>query len=175
MGADLYLDKVDSRKYQKLKDSDQYADLFRILDEAQGILPEVPVPETPVSADTGVITIGDPDEDSPVLVTGNSIYTHMVLGAILASADIDCHILSVDTGGHTVDMSVVLNIFRGEGVKKTVDASDIKKTAGHRVMIIPGFAAYFKDEVERETGWDVLVGPVCGLELPMYLIMNWPQ
>ncbi len=174
MGADLYLDRADIQKYESLMDTSQYADLFRLLDEAENILPEVPVPETPVSADTGAISIGDPDESSPVLVTGNSIYTHMVLGAVLDTSGIDCHLISVDTGGHTVDMSVVLNIFSGEEVKKTIYSSQIEKVVEHRVMVIPGFAASLKDEVERETGWDVFVGPVCGMELPPYLIINWP-
>lgn len=172
MGADLYLDRVDAGKYQELRKNEEYEDLFRILDEAEDILPEVPVPETPVSADSGAITFGDPDESSPVLITGNSIYTHMVLGAILATANIDCHLLSVDTGGYTVDMSVVLNIFKGDEIRKTINASGIEKVVHHRVMIIPGLAADFKNEVERETGWEVLVGPVCGIELPMY-IRKW--
>ncbi len=175
MGADLYLDRVDTQKYQGLMDNSQYADLFRLLDEAEDILPEVPVPETPVSADTGVITIGTPDEGSPVLVTGNSIYTHMVLGTVLDTADMDCYIMSIDTGGHTVDMSVVLNIFSGKEIKKTVYSSGIEKLVEHRSMVIPGFAASLKDEVEKETEWNVLVGPVCGMELPPYLIINWPQ
>lgn len=174
MGADIYLDKVDSQKYQGLVDRG-YAELFRVIDEAEDILPEVPVPETPVSADTGSITFGNPDKNSPVLITGNSIYTHMILGATLAAADIDCYLLSVETDGHTVDMAVVLDLFSGEEIRKTIDASGIKEAVEHRVMIIPGFAADSREEVERETGWSVIVGPVCGVELPMFLIMNWSQ
>ncbi|MFW6185335.1 MAG: hypothetical protein ACOC5C_01520 [Halobacteriota archaeon] len=175
MGADLYLDMVNIQKYGKFMGNSRYAELFRIIDEAEDILPEVPIPETPVSANTGAITFGEPDESSPVLITGNSVYTHMVLGAILATAGIDCHLVSIDTGGHTVDMSVVLNIFSGKEIWETINSSGIEETVEHRIMVIPGFAASLRDEVERETGWNVLVGPVCGMELPMYLIINWPQ
>lgn len=174
MGADLYLDRIDTKKYNEVKEEGD-EDSLRIIDEAEDILPEVPVPETPVSADTGAIIFGDPDENSPVLVTGNNIYTHMVLGTILATAGIDCHLLSIDTGGYTVDMSVVLNMFSGDKIRKTVNSSGIKDVVKHRSMVIPGFAAGSRDEVEMETGWSVLVGPVCGVEIPMYLTLNWPK
>lgn len=172
MGADLYLHKVDVQKYQGVINNSN-AELFSIINDAENVLPEIPVPETPVPADTGSITFGEPDQDSPVLITGNSLYTHMVMGTILDTVGINCYLLSVDTEGYTVDMAVLLGKFSCDEVRRILDASGIEGSVEHRVMVIPGFAAELKDDLERETGWNVLVGPICGVELPIYLVTNW--
>ena len=43
----------------------------------------------------------------------------------------------------------------------------------HKEMTIPGFAKPLNGEIERLTGWDVNVGPICCGELPLYFGEDW--
>jgi len=130
----------------------RYMKFIKIVMDARSILPEVPIPENPVAVEIGVFAIGEPDEASPVLVTGNSLYTHAVVGAALTAADINCYLVSIDTDGYTVDMAALLSLFSGEKVRTILENSNIEDKVEHRILIIPGFAAASKRDVE-EKNW----------------------
>ncbi len=167
MYADLYLDRIDISRYQCLRNDSRYRKLLDDIASADSFLPEIPVPEIPTPVATGVIDIGEPSEDSPVLVTGNSLYTHEVIGVVLVNAGIDCYLVSTDTEGYTVDMAVYLGLFRADRVRTEI--VNLEDKVKHETLIIPGFAASLREDIEHETGWNVHVGPVCGVELPIYL------
>ncbi|HID43520.1 MAG TPA: hypothetical protein EYP30_07085 [Archaeoglobaceae archaeon] len=173
MKAKLYIEEVKIEKYMQFRNDVRYKKYFRIIDDANKILPEIPIPENPVSVDTGYIEVGEPDRYSPVIVTGNSLYTHTVIGFILTESETDCHLLSADTDGYTVDMAVYLGIFNAERVKDVIDETDISSKINHNQIIIPGFASKMKEEVEVLTGWRTIVGPVCAVELPIFIATQW--
>ncbi len=162
--ADIYLDRINLRRYEELREDSRCQKFFELVERAEEILPKVPIPELPVPSTVGVIEIGDSSE-KPFLVTGNSIYTHMLLGAILDYAKISAKIVSIDTDGYTVDMAVLLEKFRGYKVKEVL----LKNNTKPERIIIPGFASKLKKEIEDEVGCEVIVGPECAVELPLFL------
>jgi len=173
MKARLYLEEIRIEKYSQFRNDVRYKKYFRIIEEAAKILPEVPIPENPVSVEPGYIEVGKPGRSSPVLVTGNSLYTHTVLGSILAESGMDCHLLSVDTDGYTVDMAVYLGLFNAERIEDVIEETHISGKINHNRIIIPGFASKIKEDVERLTGWEAVVGPICAAELPLFIAIRW--
>ncbi len=161
--ADIYLDKIDLKKYEELKKDKKNLRYFELVEKAEKILPKIPIPELPVPSTVGVIDIGN-SSNSLYLVTGNSIYTHMLLGAILDFAKISAKIISIDTEGYTVDMAVLLEKFNGYKIEEVIAKHKIKPEK----IIIPGFASKIKEEIE-ELGLDVIVGPECAVELPLFI------
>jgi hypothetical protein len=107
--VDIYLDSIDIKKYCSKCDEkcriEESSDC-KFLD--MRILPEIPMVEIPMPVKTGLFEMNEPDKKSPVIVTGNFLYTHTLLGAVLINAKIDCYVLSIDTEGHPVDMAAVL-------------------------------------------------------------------
>ena len=99
-----------------------------------------------------------------------SIKEGVRLGEVLAKAKINCHLLIIDTEGYSVDMAVYLEIFSGEKVRDAILDSNLKSVVNHKKLIIPGLAKKYKDDIEKETGWEILVGPVCAAEVPIYLL-----
>ena len=162
--ADIYLDKIDLRKYKGLEKDSRFKKYFELVERAEEILPKIPIPELPVPSSVGVIDFGG-GKDAPFLVTGNSVYTHTLLGAILDYADIPAKIVSIDTEGYTVDMAVLLEKFRGYKIREVLEMEGVSPD----MLIIPGLASKLKDEIERETRCKVVVGPVCAVELPLFL------
>jgi len=64
--------------------------------------------------------------------------------------------------------------FTATQIAKTVKQFDISNTINHRSLIIPGYVAMIKGELEEELpGWKVIVGPREAMDIGSYLKQNW--
>lgn len=119
-----------------------------------------------------LIEINSPDVDSPVVITGNSIITHRILKLIFETTGTKAFVIPVETIGYTLDNSIGSNAFTAMGVMRALTESGIVSKVSKRRMIIPGLASDQKSSIERITRWNVLVGPVSGFELPLFILQN---
>jgi len=131
-------------------------------------------PRVPVQVEPGLRKIGNPDENSPVMITTNFALTYYTVESDLTSAKIDCWLLVLDTGGICVEASVAGGQFTASGVKELMKQTKIEEKVRHRYLIIPGLAARLKGAIEDETGWKVLVGPIDSGRIKGWLEQNWP-
>jgi CO dehydrogenase/acetyl-CoA synthase gamma subunit (corrinoid Fe-S protein) len=97
----------------------------------------------------GLTRVGEPSETSPVLVTGNFQETARLLETILNTCGTPAFLLMSDTKGYSVDNAIEEKRFS---------------------PIIPGLARHLAGQIKQTTGWEVAVGPVSGLELPLFLV-----
>ena len=200
--AYLYLDKIDFLKYLKRTDcaecgiasceefinalrkgikrpqdcpflSNNEAYAFEVALKAEDLWPEVPLLTHPRPSLVGLVEINNPDAESLVLISGNNDYTEQVLLTTLGTTISPFFVIFVDTYGSTVDMSMIYQILTAERISNALKESDIKETATKREMIIPGFASSLKEDIEKFTGWQVTVGPICAAELPLFLSEIW--
>jgi CO dehydrogenase/acetyl-CoA synthase gamma subunit (corrinoid Fe-S protein) len=111
-----------------------------------------------------------PDSDSPIIVTGNSIVTHQILGLILNAAKIKAFVIPVDTMGFTYDNAVAGGNVTPMQVMKALTESGISNKNMSRKMIIGGLGSSLKSSIERITRWSIEIGPISGYELPLYLL-----
>ncbi|RLI77324.1 hypothetical protein DRP05_10455 [Archaeoglobales archaeon] len=196
MHADLYIDHIDVSKYLPMEDcldcgftckqfakrlikrevdvnkcphlSGKQRDYIKMVVDAENVLPKVPIYPSTITTKTGFVMAGN--KSSPILVTANYPHTQAVIGEVLAKANIQCNLLIIDTEGYSVDMAVYLNLFTGERVRTAILESDLQNLVNHKKLVIPGLAERYKDEIEEATGWEVLVGPVCAVEIPIFLL-----
>ncbi len=131
-------------------------------------------PRVPVQVEPGLRKIGNPDENSPVMITTNFALTYYTVESDLTSAKIDCWLLVLDTGGICVEAAVAGGKFTASGVKELMKQTKIEEKVKHRYLIIPGLAARLKGAIEDETGWKVLVGPIDSGRIKGWLEQNWP-
>jgi acetyl-CoA decarbonylase/synthase complex subunit gamma len=130
-------------------------------------------PRKPVSVESGLRTIGKPDEESPIFLTTNFALTYFTVANDLESAGINCYLLVLDTGGLAVEVSVAGGQFSPSGVKDLFSSSGIEKMVKHKKLIIPGMAARLKGEIEDLTGWEVIVGPRDSSQIKNFLTKYW--
>jgi len=140
---------------------------------AKEVLPSVPSLELPRPVSPELFELNEPRSDAPVLVTGNSEFTLTVLTGLLATTVSPFFLLLVDCRGDTVDMAMVYQSFTPERVLRALQAHDLAARVSHRRLLIPGFCAPLKGDLARATGWDIVVGPVCAGELPLFLGEAW--
>ena len=140
-----------------------------LLLNAEKLLPKIPMTMFPIPTDTGVFPINDPGKNSLVLVTGNSELTAELLFSFLGHTKTPLYLVLSDTSGDTVDMSAVNKSFSPESLRELLSKVDVEE----KELVIPGFLKDFKKDIEKTTGWNVVVGPICILELPFFLGDRW--
>jgi acetyl-CoA decarbonylase/synthase complex subunit gamma len=198
LDADLYLDRIDLTRYadtetcqicrvDSLEDlldrlrSGQFCpgqcphwprervEAFRLAIDAGRSLPAVPSLTVPRPAEAGFFELNGPAADSPVLITSNSQLTHEVLLAVLSTTTTPVWMLSVDTGGHTVDMSLVYGTLTPQSIAHALQAGDTPAEELTGQFILPGLAESLAALTSEMVGRRVDVGPVCAVELPLLL------
>ncbi|MGQ9688153.1 MAG: hypothetical protein ACUVXF_05105 [Desulfobaccales bacterium] len=140
---------------------------------AAEILPPVPALELPRPVPSELYELNNPDAASPVLVTGNSEFTLTVMTGLLAATVSPLYLLLVDCRGDTVDMAMVYESFTPERLQRALVAHDLAGKINHRRLVIPGFCTVLKEALARATGWEIVAGPVCAGELPLFLGESW--
>lgn len=130
-------------------------------------------PRRPVAVAPGLRVIGTPDENSPLLVTANFALTYFTVESDLQSAGVNCYLMVVDTEGLGVEVAVAGRQLTAEKVAEMLKSSGAEGKVKHRKLLIPGFAARLKGDIEDATGWEILVGPKDSADVKSFLEKHW--
>nr|MDO8077666.1 acetyl-CoA decarbonylase/synthase complex subunit gamma [Candidatus Freyarchaeota archaeon] len=106
-----------------------------------------------------LMAIGNPDQNSPVMVTTNFALTAYTVKSDLEQAKINAWLVILDTEGIGVESAAAGGQFNAGKVADTLQEFGVGDKVVHRAVIIPGMASRFKGEIEDLSGWDVYVGP----------------
>ena len=200
--ADLYVDKIDFQRYLTQTDCLQCgypsceafieaikagkakahdctfinrnkAYAFDAIEKIRALWPDVPLLTHPRLGFTGLIELNNPRPDSLVLVSGNNEYTEQVLMTVLGTTICPFFVLFIDTDGNTVDMSMIYQTLTAQRLYESIQSTHIEERVRGKDIMIPGLATSLQGDIERLTGWNVRVGPVCAAELPLFLSEIW--
>jgi acetyl-CoA decarbonylase/synthase, CODH/ACS complex subunit gamma len=117
-------------------------------------------PQRPMTVAEGIFEIGNPDENSPVLVTTNFALTYFIVSGEIEASRVPAWLLIKDSEGLSVLTAWAAGKFGGDDVGMFVKKSGIMDKVKHTEIIIPGYAAAIAGDVEEElSGWSVTVGP----------------
>jgi len=131
-------------------------------------------PQKPLQVEGGIYQVGEPTEDSPVYVSTNFSLTYFMLSSEIDASDQPSWIVIVDAEGMSVLTAWSAGKFGGEQVGKAVLASGIGDKIKHRKVIIPGYVAVIKGEMEDAMpGWEIMVGPQEAADIPSYVKEVW--
>lgn len=200
--ADLYLEKVDFLKYLKetdcaqcgIESCEEFVDAlkkgrkkpedcpflsknetyaFEVALKVKDLWPEVPLLTHPRPSLVGLVEINSPNSESSVLISGNNEYTEQILLTVLGTTISPFFVLFVNTDGNTIDMAMIYQTFTAERVYQAFKEMGISEKLRKRELIIPGFASFLKEDIEKLIGWQVKIGPVCAAELPLFFSEIW--
>jgi len=123
----------------------------------------------PFPCRTGLVEIGRPGRDAPVLLTGNFGLT--VERVKRALAGIDAYLLVANSRGVNVWCAATGGLLTNHDVVSVLKTSGIDERVDHRRLILPQLAATGIEGsyVRRKTGWKVAWGPVEADDIPDYL------
>ncbi|MFX1245688.1 MAG: HgcAB-like fusion protein [Promethearchaeota archaeon] len=124
-----------------------------------------------VATSPGLLPVGQPSPQSPVLVTCNYDLTIRRVLKTLQQAKIDCYVLVAPTRGINVWCAACGGDFTAHSVIAAIKLSGINNLVRHRGLILPQLAApgVDPDVIKQETGWTAQFGPVYAADIPAYL------
>jgi len=146
---------------------------FKTVLEAETYLPPIPQLTIPQPVEAGLFPINEPDRNSIVIVSGNNQYTFELLASIWAQGITPAYFLLLDCLGNTVDMAVLYGDFTSGRLLHILKETSLEEKVAHRHLIVPGYTRSLAQDFAKATGWEVEVGPVCAVELPLYLEDRW--
>jgi len=123
----------------------------------------------PLPTKPGLVKIGHPDRNSPVLLTCN--YQLTVERVKRALKGLDCYLLIANSRGINVWCGATGGHLTHYGVISILKLSGIERLVDHRTVIMPQLAATAIEPrvIEERTGWRIRWGPVYAHYLPAYL------
>lgn len=144
--------------------------LFPLLVERLNIYTD---PQRPMMMQQGIYPIGNPAEDSPVLITTNFALTYFIVSSEIEASRVPSWLLVMNTEGLSVLTAWAAGKFVGDVIGTFVKKSGITDKVKHRRIVIPGVAAGVSGDLEEElgTGWEVKIGPREAAHLSAYLRM----
>ena len=124
---------------------------------------------------TGLRRIGDPDADSPVLVTGNYDLTVRRLLRDLAGSD--AWLVVAPSSGINVWCAAAGGLLTTHQVVTALKTSGVDDHVRHRRAILPQLAAtgVLGRDVARRSGWKVVFGPVYGADVAEFVAAGYKK
>ncbi|WP_455284156.1 HgcAB-like fusion protein [[Eubacterium] cellulosolvens] len=137
---------------------------FILVNIVETLLRVVPVPTR-----TGLIIVGDPDRNSPVLLTCN--YSLTVERVRKTLEGLDAYLLVANSRGFNVWCGATGDHFTNHDVISVLKTSGIEELVDHRDVIMPQLAATGIEAniVRKKTGWNTRWGPVYAKDIPAFI------
>lgn len=127
-------------------------------------------PQRPMTVTEGIYEIGNPNENSPILVTTNFALTYFIVSGEIEGSRVPAWLLVKDSEGLSVLTAWAAGKFSGDDVGAFIKKSGIIDKVKHKEIIIPGYAASIAGDMEEELpGWKVTVGPREAAHIPAFL------
>ncbi|MGQ9730021.1 MAG: acetyl-CoA decarbonylase/synthase complex subunit gamma [Candidatus Zipacnadales bacterium] len=126
-------------------------------------------PQKPIQIEAKLYEVGEPTEDSPVLVTTNFSLTYFTVEGDVSASKVPAWIVVVDTEGTSVLTAWASEKFTAESIAAAIKACRVEEKVKHRRVMLPGGVAVLKGKLEDESGWNVEVGPRESSGLPSVL------
>ena len=123
----------------------------------------------PMPQKTGLIKIGNPDKNSPVLVTCNYHLTVIKVKRVLKGQNV--FLLVANSHGINVWCAAAGGHFTHHDIISALKLTNIESLVDHRTVILPQLAACGIEAkfIDQRSGWKVKWGPVNIEDFPEYL------
>jgi acetyl-CoA decarbonylase/synthase complex subunit gamma len=141
--------------------------LFPLLLERLNIFTD---PQRPMVVKEDIYSINGPTEDAPVLITCNFSLTYFIVSGEVEGSKVPSWLLIKDTEGLSVLTAWAAGKFGADLIAQFIKKSGIEGKVKHRDLIIPGYLASIKGELEEELpDWTITIGPREAGHLPAFL------
>lgn len=141
--------------------------LFPLLLERLNIFTD---PQRPMVVEENIYNINGPDENAPVLITCNFSLTYFIVSGEIEGSKVPSWLLIKDTEGLSVLTAWAAGKFGADLIAQFMKKSGIEDKVKHRDLIIPGYLASLKGELEEELpDWTITIGPREAGHLPAFL------
>jgi len=127
-------------------------------------------PQRPMVVEEEVYPLNGPDENSPVVITCNFSLTYFIVSGEIEGSKVPTWLLIKDTEGLSVLTAWAAGKFGADLIAQFIKKSGIEDKVKHRELLIPGYLATIKGELEEELpDWAITIGPREAGHIPAFL------
>lgn len=149
-----------------LSDFDKYS-LFPLVNQRLNIYTD---PRMPLSVEEKFYEIGEPTENSPVLITSNWALTYFIVSSEVEGSKVPTFLCVKNTEGLGVLTGWAAGKFTGDSIGPFIRKCGIESKTKTRTLVIPGMVARIKGELQEALpDWKIVVGPREASEIPRFL------
>lgn len=140
--------------------------LFPLMALRQNIFTD---PQVPIQVKGGLYTVGEPNENSPLLFTTNFSLTYFTVRADIEKSKVPVWLLVVETDGQSVMTAFAAGKLTPEGVAKAVETERVREKSKRNELVIPGMVSRMSGKLNELTNMKIIVGPRESSGLPKVL------
>ncbi len=127
-------------------------------------------PQRPMVVEEDIYPLNGPDENSPVIITCNFSLTYFIVSGEIEGSKVPSWLLIKDTEGLSVLTAWAAGKFGADLIAQFMKKSGIEDKVKHRELLIPGYLANIKGELEEELPeWTITIGPREAGHIPAFL------
>jgi len=133
-------------------------------------------PQRPIQVEPRLYPIGQVTENSPVLVTTNFSLTYFLVAGEVEASKIATYLLIIDTEGTSVLTAWAADKFNAVTITEGLRNCGLENLVRHRKIVLPGYVAVLSAPLQRESGWEAVIGPKEASGIPSFLKsrgMSW--
>ena len=125
------------------------------------------------TVEPGLYAVGNPDNESPVLVSANYKLTFDTVRKNLIG--LDCWLLILDTKGINVWCAAGKGTFGTDELVNRIEMSELSKYVSHKKLILPqlGATGVSAHEVKQRSGYDVVYGTVRAEDIKAFIAAGY--
>ncbi len=127
-------------------------------------------PQVPMQVKQDIYKVGEPDGNSPIIVTTNFALTYFLVKGEIENSKVPTWLAIMDCDGLSVLTAWAAGKFSASKIAQFIKESGIEEKLNHRELIIPGYVAMLKGAIEDKLpGWKVVIGTKEASAIPAFL------
>ena len=127
-------------------------------------------PQVPMQVEQKIYKIGEPNPESPFLITTNFSLTYFIVSGEIENSKVPGYLAVMDCEGLSVLTAWAAGKFTASKIAQFIKESGVENNIKHRELIIPGYVAILSGAIEDKLeGWKITVGPREANGLPAFL------
>jgi acetyl-CoA decarbonylase/synthase complex subunit gamma len=127
-------------------------------------------PQVPMQVEQKIYKIGEPTDNSPLLITTNFSLTYFIVSGEVENSKVPSWLAVMDCEGLSVLTAWAAGKFTATKIAQFIKDSGVESQVGHKELIIPGQVAILSGALEEKLeGWKITVGPREANGIPTFL------
>jgi acetyl-CoA decarbonylase/synthase complex subunit gamma len=127
-------------------------------------------PQVPMQVEQKIYELGEPNADSPLLITTNFSLTYFIVSGEVENSKVPSLLAVMDCEGLSVLTAWAAGKFTATKIAQFISESGVDGKINHKELIIPGQVAILSGALEDKLeGWKITVGPREANAIPTFL------
>jgi acetyl-CoA decarbonylase/synthase complex subunit gamma len=127
-------------------------------------------PQVPMQVEQKIYELGEPNADSPLLITTNFSLTYFIVSGEVENSKVSSLLAVMDCEGLSVLTAWAAGKFTATKIAQFISESGVESKISHKELIIPGQVAILSGALEDKLeGWKITVGPREANAIPTFL------